>query len=221
MGAHPDLDDLAADITTHIGYVDVLAEGLGTALPHSCAQILTAQEAGEDPTASWREDVGRAQERRYRSAAPPTVGAAFVMQWYLQVVAVPAAFAAVLRDWVPDVSPEALRFDLDDVERYPVAESLGGSGIHRVPHPQMRLVEARKAYESHAMRFADSYSPGVKMGSRQRYGLVRDTWAASLDTARTSVLGEPSRLGLRESCCFLFALPGAITCSRCPRQRLR
>ena len=219
MTTHPDLCDLAADITAALGYVDVVAGGWGSPLPYSCAEILTAQEAGEDPTAGWREDVRRVNERRYRGAAPPQVPAAFVMQWYLQVVAVPAAFAAVLRDWIPDVSPEALRFDLDDVERYPVAESLEGAEVRRVPHPQMRLLEARKAYESHARRFAESYSPGVKMGSKQRYGLVRDTWASSLDSARTSVLGEPSRLGLRESCCFLFALPGAITCTRCPRNR--
>lgn len=219
MTTHPDLAALASDITAHIGYVDVVAEGWGSPLPWSCQQILEAQEAGDDPTAAWRDEVGRAQERRYHCAAPPQVGAAFVFGWYLQVVAVPAAYAAVLRDWIPDVSPAALRFDLDDLERYPVAESLGGDSIKRVTHPQMRLIEARKAYEAHAMRFAESYSPGVKMSSKQRFGLVRDTWAATLDSARTSVLGEPSRLGLRESCCFLFALPGAITCARCPRNR--
>jgi len=219
MDAHPDLGELAADITAAIGYVDVVAEGWGSPLPYSCAEILTAQEAGEDPTAQWRADVGAAQERRYGTAAPPQVGAAFVMQWYLQVAAVPAAFAAILRDWIPDVSPEALRFDLDDTERYPVAESLGGAQVTRVSHPQMRLVEARKAYESHARRFAESYSPGVKTSSKQRFGLVRDTWEAALDGARTSVRHEPSRLGLRESCCFLYALPGAITCVRCPRNR--
>lgn len=221
MSAHPELADLAADITTHIGYVDVVAQGWGSPLPYSCEQIITEQEAGADPTAWWRESVGKAQERRYRHAAPPQVGAAFVMGWYLQVVATPLAFAAVLRDWLPDASPAALRFDLDDAEFYPVAESLGGEHIRRATHPQLRMAQARKAYEEHAFRFAESYEPGVKMGSKQRYGLVRDTWAAMLDSARTSVLQEPSRLGMRESCCFIFALPGAHTCARCPRNRVR
>lgn len=221
MSAHPDLADLAADITTHLGYVDVVPAGWGSPLPHSCDAILADQEAGGDPTAWWREGVAKAQERRYRYAAPPAVGAAFVLGWYLQVVATPLAFAAVIRDWLPDASPESLRFDLDDVELYPVAQSIGGENVMRVPHPQVRLVEARRAYEAHARRFAESYRPGVKMSSKQRYGLVRDTWAALSDSARTSVLHEPSRLGLRESCCFIFALPGANTCARCPRNRTR
>ncbi|MDO5628269.1 MAG: (2Fe-2S)-binding protein [Mobilicoccus sp.] len=221
MSSHPDLAALADDITTYVGYVDVVPDGWGTPLPYSCESIVTEQESGGDPTAWWREAVGRAQGRRYTTTAPPQVAAAFVLGWYLQVVAVPLAFAAVLRDWLPDASPAALRFDLDDREFYPVAQSLGGDTVQRVAQPQVRVGAAREAYEAHALRFADSYRPGVKMSSRQRYGLVRDTWAASLDQARTTVRGEPSRLGLRESCCFLFALPGAITCARCPRQRAR
>jgi len=219
MNVHPDLAGLAADITTYIGYVDVVPAGWGSPLPYSCEQILTEQESGGDPTAWWRESVGKAQERRYHEAPPPQVGAAFVLGWYLQVVAIPVAFAAVMRDWLPDSSPSALRFDLDDHEFYPMAESIGGENVTRVPHPQLRLIKAREAYEAHAMRFADSYDAGVKMSSKQRYGLVRDTWAASLDAARTSFLGEPSRLELRESCCFIYALPHAITCARCPRNR--
>ena len=44
MSAHPELADLAADITTHIGYVDVVAQGWGSPLPYSCEQIITEQE---------------------------------------------------------------------------------------------------------------------------------------------------------------------------------
>lgn len=219
--ARPDLAGLAADITAHIGYVDVEIGGWGSALPYSCDEILRAQEAGEDPTADWREAVRRAQERRYGQAAPATVGAAFVLGWYLQVVAIPAAYGAVLGDVIPDVSPASLRFDLDDAERYPIAESFSAEGALTMAHPQMRVVKARERYEAHARRFAESYSPGVRMGSKQRFGMVRDTWDSHLDSARRSVVGGPSRLGLRESCCFLFALPGAIVCERCPRRRVR
>lgn len=217
-----ELDGLAADIATHLGYYRVEAEGGGCPLPYSCTDIILGQEAGGDPTEQWRENVRRAQARRCGEAIPPTVAATFVFGWYLQLAAIPAAFAAVLRTWIPDVAPDALRFDLHADEHYPVSLSLGG-----VPGPELpfdvehRLDFARRAYENHADRFADSYRPGIKMSSRQRRGLVHDTWVALSDSARTTVLGERSRLGPRESCCFLFAVPNAPTCERCPRLRRR
>lgn len=217
MAVFADLGALADDISAHHGYLDVLEGGWGTELPYSCADIVAAQEAGEDPTHWWREAVCAAQTDVYGVPGPPSVGAAFVLGWYLQVVAVPLAFAAALRDWLPDASPEAVRFDLADGQWFPVAVSLAPGPTERIPQPQLRFLRAREKYEEHARRFADSYRPGVKMSSRQRYGLVRDTWAEALDGARTQVLHEPSRLTLRESCCFIYALPGALACARCPR----
>ncbi|WP_168583256.1 (2Fe-2S)-binding protein [Gephyromycinifex aptenodytis] len=213
-----DIGDLAAQISGYLGYIDVIDEAWGNPLPYSCAELLRSAEQGGDPTASWRAEVGAAQEARYHSPAPPAVGAAFVLGWYLQVVAIPLAYASVLCNWLPDASPEALRFDLDEMEHYPVALSLSPGNVESVPHPQIRLRRAREKYEAHANRFAAAYNPGVKMSSRQRYGLVRDTWSMTLDQARTGVAAAPSMLtGLRESCCFIFALPGAMTCTRCPR----
>lgn len=216
-----DLDDLAAQITAYVGYIDVMEEQRSTPLPYSCAQLLDATERGQDPTARWRSDVTAVQEYRYRVDVPPTVATAFVLGWYLQVVAIPLAYAAVLRPWLPDASPEALRFELDEFEHYPVAVSLRPGDIESVAHPQIRLRRAREKYEEHAMRFATAYSPGVKMSSRQRFGMVRDTWAACLDQARMSVTETPSRLGIRESCCFIYVLPGVQTCRRCPRNVAR
>lgn len=217
-----DVGDLASQITAYLGYVDVIDAQWGNPLPYSCADLLAGAQRGEDPTRSWRALVAAAQESRCHSPVPPAVPAAFVLGWYLQVVAIPLAYAAIVRDWLPDASPDALRFDLDGSDHYPIALSLVERGIETVPHPQVRLRRAREKYEEHGYRFASSYDPGVKMSSRQRYGLVRDTWAMTLDQARTSVTGQPSRLrGFRESCCFIFALPGAQTCHRCPRSARR
>ena len=62
-----ELRRLAVEITLRLGYVDVHAVTPGTVLPHRCAQIVAAQIAGEDPTASWRAQVGRNQEQYYLS----------------------------------------------------------------------------------------------------------------------------------------------------------
>ena len=222
MGVTEDeLTFVADQISWRIGYQEAIVDGLGSSLPYSCEEILTAQEAGEDPTAWWREGVRQRQSAAYHSPAPAHVGAAFVMQWYLGVVATPAAFASVFGAWVLDTAPESLRFDLLDPELYPCTVSLRPENVEIVVDETDRLALAQERYMAHAMRFADSYRPGVKMGSRQRYGMVRDCWRMAVDAAMQAIRSEPGSGRLRESCCFIYALPGARACAACPRNAAR
>ena len=215
-----ELRRLAVEITLRLGYVDVHAVTPGTVLPHRCAQIVAAQIAGEDPTASWRAQVGRNQEQYYGAPAPPQVGAAFVLQWYLGVVAQPLASAAILSSWVLDGSPEALSFDLAEPDLFPVAIGVDVTRAREVVDPAERVQAAHAAYLAHARPFADSYRPPeVRMGSGQRGGLVHDAWTMALETAR-GWLAPPGAGPVRtrrRGCCMIYALPGARECAGCPR----
>lgn len=214
------LQDLTDAITHRLGYVDIVPATWGSTLPHRCADVLDAQLRGEDPTATWRARVGGNQAAYYGAAAPPQVGAAFVLQWYLGVVATPLAWAAVLGPWVLDGSPERLSYDLAEPELFPAAIGVSGEGARRVEDPQERLAAAHAAYLRHARRFADSYRPPeVRMGSGQRNGLVHDAWTMAYESALESVSphGAAPPRSRRRGCCMIYALPGASECAACPR----
>lgn len=188
-------------------------------LPWGCGELLARQERGEDPTAPWREDFARATARQYGEVPPPHVGAAFVLLWYLDVLAYPLTYAAALGPWVLDVSPEAVRFDLHP-QLYPCAVSLGGDDPVAVGDAGQRTLLARSRYLAHAERFAASYRPGVKMSSRQRFGAVRDTWTIAMREAAVACSPAPHPEPVwREACCFIVSLPGAKACLTCPRRR--
>lgn len=213
---------IAREITGRIGYVDIVPSGGGTwdQLPHRCADVFTAQRAGQDPTAQWRRRVGENQAAYYGAVAPPQVGAAFVLQWYLGVVAVPLAAAAFLSPWALDGSPEALSYDLSEPDLFPVAIGVRAAGAISVADDVERLALARDRYQEHARAFADSYRPPeVRMGSGQRGGLVHDAWTMAYETARewVSAPGAAPPRSRRRGCCMIYALPGAHECAACPR----
>ena len=215
-----ELGRIADEITSRVGYVDVVPAGSGAPPPQRCADVLSAQLAGQDPTAAWRRQVGANQAAYYGAAAPPQVGAAFVLQWYLGVVALPLAGAAVLSPWVLDGSAEALSYDLAEPELFPVAIGVRAAGATRVADPEERLTLAHERYLAHAQAFADSYRPPeVRIGSGQRGGLVHDAWTMAHETAREWVgaPGSHPARSRRRGCCMIYALPGARECAACPR----
>lgn len=217
--ASGELSAIAADITSHVGYVD-LVTGAGAELPNHCAEVLEAQLAGADPTASWRRQVGDNQAAYYGAPAPPQVGAAFVLQWYLGVVALPLAGAALLSPWVLDGAPENLTYDLAEPELFPVAIGIGAGGAVRVADPEERRAAAHERYLAHARAFADCYRPPeVRMGSGQRNGLVHDAWTMAWEMIRERRGGPAALLprSRRRGCCMIYALPGAHECAACPR----
>ena len=155
----------------------------------------------------------------YRVEPPPQVAAAFVLLWYLDLLAVPAAYACALGPWVLDVGPAAVRFDLAEPELYPCAVSLAPEDVLTVADPSHRRQQARARYLEHARRFVAGYDAGVKMSSRQRDGAVSDSWAIAERRAAEACLPPPAPAPrLRASCCFIYALPGATACAECPRR---
>ena len=84
---------------------------------------------GADPTAPWRSALHRRTAQTYGTEPPRHVAAAFVLLWYLDLLAQPAAYACALGPWVLDVAPEAVRFDLAEPELFPCAVSVPPDGV--------------------------------------------------------------------------------------------
>ena len=80
--------------------------------------------------------------------AAAQVAAAFVLLWYLDLLAVPAAYACALGPWVLDVGPAAVRFDLAEPGLYPCAVSLAPEDVLTVADPARRRQQARRATSS-------------------------------------------------------------------------
>lgn len=179
------------------------------------AQVWQAQvRDGDDPTASWRADLAAGTQRQYRQPAPVAMPAAFVLQWFLEVAAVPAVYAAWHSAVVLDPLRAGLSFDLEPRQLYPVTVQL--RSVTATPALlEERLELAHAAYRSAATDFALTYETEANLGRRTRLGLVDDVWAMA--DARARGQGPPARA----SCCFIYALPGVHECSGCPRLRRR
>ena len=184
----------------------------------SCAELMRAQQAGEDPTRPWRVAVAEQYGVQYGVEPPVRVAAMLVLLWYVSVPAQIAATAIALTGGSADVSPSGLAFRRHPTQHYPDA-------IVLLPGPELSVTEAAAAAKAHTRAFVDSYRPGVKIGSKQRYGAIADEFAGALrlcadaphlDAAK-QVLGVDPDEPLRESCCFIYALPGLTPCAGCPR----
>jgi FhuF 2Fe-2S C-terminal domain len=186
----------------------------------SCAATLSAQLAGEDPTASWRAVLASEYGRQYRIDPPRQVAAMFVLMWYVGVPARIASASSALTGYAPDVSPERIAFRLHPTQHYPAEVAL-------LPGPVLPAVEAAAASDEHCRAFVDSYRSGVKLGSRQRYGAIADEYRTAIKACAGSpyasqaarVFGVDPGVTVRDSCCFIYALPGVTACSTCPRLR--
>lgn len=183
----------------------------------SCAEVMAAQQAGEDPTAPWRAVLEREYAAQYRIEPPRQVAAMFVLMWYAGVPARIAAMATALTGQAPDVSPSRLAFRLDPAGHYPAEIAL-------LPGPVLDAAEAFTIADIHCRAFADSYEPGLKLSSRQRYGAIADEYRAALKACAGAPYAGPAAevfrvdpSGMRDSCCFIYALPGTTVCSNCPR----
>jgi hypothetical protein len=163
----------------------------------------------------WREALAASTAAQYGRPAPPAMPAAFVLQWALEVPATVAAYAVVLGPWDPDLSGASLSFDLSP-QLFPAhlqiraARPATGEG-------EARVGAARTAYEGLARPFAETYDPGVRLGPHQRQAMVDDVWAMALHRAHQAVADRPAPPPQRQSCCFIYALPGTHECAGCPR----
>jgi hypothetical protein len=172
--------------------------------------LLREQSEGGDPSADWRARLTRSTERQYAASVPPAMPAAFVLQWTLEVAATAGVYAARHHAWVLGPTRAGLTFSLHQDQFYPVAAQWRE---HTVTPALLddRVEAARAAYRAPALEFARSYDPGVNLGTRTRLAMVDDVWSMAL--ARVSGRRPPRR----ESCCFIYVLPGVHECSVCPR----
>jgi hypothetical protein len=197
----------------------------------SCAGLLAAQQAGDDPTYGWRKALEDDYAREYAdrgggvgkesSTAPPVrVAAMFTLMWYVQVPALVAGVTAAVTGMSPDVSPGSLAFRRHPTAHYPVEVALLTSTV--VP-----VAEAAAQLDLHTTAFLNSYRPGVKIGSLQRFGAVKDEVRQAIrlpeDTPYADQAADAFAVSLdqklRTSCCYVYALPNVNACSTCPRFR--
>ena len=118
-----------------------------------------------------------------------------------------------------DLSASSLSFELAPGQHHPCHVQFRGA-TRAEGDRDARLEAAQMAYRAIATPFAAQYSPGVRLGPHQRHSMVADVWAIAVHRARQSVLQPPTpAVPERDSCCFIYTLPGAHECEGCPRLR--
>lgn len=175
---------------------------------------ISGNSSAPDPTAHWRAAFTAATERYYGSPPPPAMPAAFVLQWCLELPATLGAAAALLGPWALDPRTIGLSFAVEPTAAYPTTLRLRSTGAI-VADPADRLARARAGYLEAGRELAERYHPGVNLGRHQRLAMVEDLW----DMAVARLRGRPPVE--RDSCCYLYAVPGTHECAGCPRLRRR
>ncbi|GAB3066986.1 hypothetical protein GCM10027053_33060 [Intrasporangium mesophilum] len=183
-----------------------------------CDDVVAHVRAGTDPLAPWRDALRTQLEQRHATTVAPHIPAAFVLQWWCEVVATPLAYAAELGPWLMAPGPRGLGFELaPGLYPHRIVVDPDRAAVVTDPETERRRERARAAYGDLVSEVVATFAPEVKMSSRQRWGVVDDMWSAAARLARgaagESVGSEPRRV----SCCFIFALPGMRECAACPR----
>jgi hypothetical protein len=186
----------------------------------SCAEVIAEQRAGGDPTYEWRKALQDDYGREYAIEPPEQIAAMFVLMWYVSVPAMIAGMSTALAGVSPDISPESVAFLRHPTAHYPAEVALLSDRV-------VALDEAVGQVDAHTRAFLDSYRPGVKLSSRQRFGAVEDELRCALklleDAPHRAVAAEAFKIELdqpiRTSCCFIYALPNVNACGGCPRVR--
>lgn len=166
----------------------------------------------------WCNTLSAQNSTLYAVPSPPQVAAAFVLQYLLSIPAQVCAFAAATGPWgveLGSLDEALLSVDLAP-GGYP--ERLGFQVVHPASADrEIRLEGARTAYRRLGRELASRFDVGVKMSSRQRFGMVDDLWEMALRDARAATGEGYGPTVERQSCCFIYALPGCHECAGCPR----
>lgn len=186
----------------------------------SCADLIAEQQAGGDPTYSWRAAAAADYARDYSIEPPVQVAAMFTLMWYVQVPSLVAGVTSAVTGMSPDVSPASLAFKRHPVAHYPAEVALLSDEV--VP-----LATAAAQLKEHTKAFLDGYEPGVKLGSLQRFGAVDDEVRAAIRLSEdapyadraAAAFGVSLEEKLRTSCCYFYVLPNVAACTTCPRFR--
>ncbi len=239
--AHP-LDVDAVRICASGTYLPVTRTDRPLGLPwRSCTDLLTVPGALDAWNGRIRARLDGTHGRPPHASVAPT----YAMGWYLDAVARTGATWFGLCERVPDLSPPALALH-ENPGGWPDAIALTANRFWCLPHddeashPDALVLPDRRALglqlvtavRAHAVLFHAAFTPAVRIGSRQRWGMVDDVLEAALWAAgglrndpaagqadATALVGaNPTRM--RRSCCFAYRLDEALLCTRCPR-RLR
>ncbi|GAB3880120.1 (2Fe-2S)-binding protein [Terrabacter terrigena] len=182
------------------------------------ADVLAHVRAGSDPLRPWRDALRGQMSQRHAVAVRPHVPAAFVLQWWCEVAATPIAYAAVLGPWVLAPSPDGLGFELaGGLNPQRVVVDPGRASLAAEPDRARRLELGHTAYLGLVSEVVAAYAPEVRMGTRQRWGVVSDMWDTAVRLARGAAGEDVGPEPARVSCCFIYALPGMRECAACPR----
>lgn len=146
------------------------------------------------------------------------MASAFVLQHLLSVPAQLSAFAAATGPWVIDLGTLDESLISCDLAPGLYPERLGFLSVSLTTAAlEERLEGARTAYRALGHELAGAYDTGVKMSTRQRFGMVDDLWEMAVREARAATGGGWGPTVERRSCCFIYALPGCHECAGCPR----
>jgi len=186
----------------------------------SCAQVVAEQQSGGDPTLGWRSRVAADYAREHAIDPPTQVAAMFTLMWYVQVPALVAGVLGAAVGVTPEVSPAALAFRVHPTAHYPIEVALLSDRVVPVQTAAVQL-------QQHAKAFLDSYRPGVKLGSLQRFGAVDDEVRSAIRLPQpapyadeaAAAFGVSLEQKLRTSCCYFYVLPRVTACTTCPRFR--
>ncbi|OLP52742.1 hypothetical protein BJM39_01700, partial [Salmonella enterica subsp. enterica serovar Javiana] len=135
--------------------------------------------ASADASAAWRDAFTAATARYYGTPPPPSMPAAFVLQWCLEVPATLGAAGALLGPWVLDPRTAGLSLAVEPSAAYPTTLQLRSAG-EVVADPVRRLAAARDAYLDAGRQLAEAYHPGVNLGRHQRLSMVEDLWSMAV-----------------------------------------
>ncbi len=204
------LRKVAGAVGRELGWLRIDVPGDGPDPAWSLLDVLARQRQGEDPTAPWRVSAEAGMARMNGVPIPPSVTGAFVLQWLLEIPATVGAYTAALGPWVPDLG--ALGWDLSPAGHAGRIVLGPVEVVDLEVHDRLEAVEA--SYRVVAEPLADSFSSEAKTSSQQRHGMVTDVW----EMAEAKALGS-GEVVARQSCCFIYVLPGMHECAGCPRLR--
>ena len=183
-----------------------------------CGDVVAHVRAGSDPLEPWRSALRAQMEHRHGVPVPAHVPAAFVLQWWCEVAATPIAYAAELGPWLLAPSAAGLGFELaPGLAPHRIVVDPARTVLEDDDEPRRRLERARTAYVGLVSEVVEAYAPDVRMGSRQRWGVVDDLWETAVRLARGAAGESVGPAPTRVSCCFIYALPGMRECAACPR----
>jgi hypothetical protein len=183
---HAEALALLARIDRALPFVSVVTEG--SAATTWCADVIARARAGDDPLRPWRDALRAQQERMHGVSVPPHVPAAFVLQWWCEVVATPLAYAVRLGEGVVVPDPGGLGLELAP-GLHPHRIVVDPDRLARLSPPGDGGAATRSGSETGARSGAETGAGGRAAGEAAPEAAPELALELALDLARTAYLG--------------------------------